>query len=78
MLRFFAPGALILALLTGSPAFAFSREPLADFLNLFSYQAVPRHTGVTIGHRGLAAIMSPTSPVLAASWSTMRKAPTPA
>ncbi len=41
MLRFCALGALIVGLLTGSPALAFS-GPLADFLNLFSYQAVPR------------------------------------
>jgi lipoprotein-anchoring transpeptidase ErfK/SrfK len=46
MLRTLACTGAVLALLGASPAFAFvdplSRGPLADFLNIFSQQAIPR------------------------------------
>jgi lipoprotein-anchoring transpeptidase ErfK/SrfK len=68
MLRRFAPAGMIFALLNGVPAFAFTnpsslqvanfnpleRGPLADFLNIFREQAIPRrivawHGGQTPG-----------------------------
>src|SRR3984893_17334476 len=67
MVRAFAPAGILLALLNGSPAFAFNnplngvqlanfnplnRGPLADFLNLFREQAIPRQ--VIAWHRGYA------------------------
>src|SRR6202795_4803123 len=67
MLRRFAPAGILLALLNGSPAFAFNnplggvqlanfnplnRGPLADFLNIFREQAIPRQ--VVAWHRGHA------------------------
>jgi len=46
MLRMFARAGVLLALLSGTPAFAFknplSLGSLADFLNLFQMQAIPR------------------------------------
>ncbi len=65
MVRTFAPVGILLALLNGSPAIAFNnprsgvqlanfnpldRGPLADFLNLFRQQAIPRQ--VIAWHRG--------------------------
>src|ERR1700736_6750550 len=67
MVATFAPAGILLALLNGSPAFAFNnplngvqlanfnplnRGPLADFLNLFREQAIPRQ--VIAWHRGYA------------------------
>src|ERR1700730_15850894 len=67
MVRAFAPAGILLALLNGSPAFAFNnplngvqlanfnplnRGPLADFLDLFREQAIPRQ--VIAWHRGYA------------------------
>ena len=46
MIRIFARLGALMALLAASPAFAisdpFARGPLADFLNIFSQQAIPR------------------------------------
>jgi len=46
MIRIFARLGAIAALLAASPALAisdpFARGPLADFLNIFSQQAIPR------------------------------------
>ena len=65
MVRTFARAGILLALLNGSPALAFNnplsgvqlanfnplnRGPLADFLNLFREQAIPRQ--VIAWHRG--------------------------
>ena len=65
MVRTFAPAGILLALLNGSPGLAFNnplsgvqlanfnplnRGPLADFLNLFREQAIPRQ--VVAWHRG--------------------------
>jgi lipoprotein-anchoring transpeptidase ErfK/SrfK len=59
----FAPGALILMLFGGSPAFALNNPmdsgPLADFLNIFRQSAIPRQTVIwTHGQRPGTVVIS--------------------